>query len=366
MSNGEKLVSVVIPYYNDKEYLKYSIESVLNQTYKNFELILLNHASTDGSDKIADSYNDPRIIHVKMDKNLSAGGGVLLLKALEYAKGKYLKLFCADDIMVPECIEKLVNYLESNTEKDFVFSDMDYVNSNGQILNKKFSAVCIDFNFEDDEIKHLGFLFTGLTHIPFPSVLMKKNMLHTDFIDMTFIMLFDISMWTNFLIAGYKLGCVKESLVLYRVHEHQVSRNNRTFNSIYGESIVYCDLFYKIKDISVVKNICKDSPYVNLLSDNDIKFIPFIIAHYCLTSKNYFYRLSGYIKIHDMFSDNEMKNEIEIKFKFGIKEFRDIYADRHFSINDNTCFKLLVFLLFKKIQNFIIKKIKTKVFRCRK
>lgn len=365
MSNSEKLVSVVIPYYNDKEFLKYSIESVLNQTYKNFELILLNHASTDGSDKIADSYNDPRIIHVKMDKNLSAGGGALLLKALEYAKGKYLKLFCADDIMVSECIEKLVNYLENNTEKDFVFSDMDYINQDGKILNKKFSTECINFDFEDDETKHLGFLFNGLTHIPFPSVLMKKDILNTGFIDRTLIMLFDISVWVNFLIAGCKLGCVKESLVLYRVHEQQVSipkKNNRTFNAIYGESIVYCNLFYKIKDIFTVKKICKDSSYINLLSDNDTKFIPFIIAHHYLTCNNYFYRLNGYIKIHDIFSDDEMRNEIENKFGFGIKEFRDIYIDPFFCTNtcevDNAGFKELSFLLLKKIKNFIRRKLK--------
>lgn len=365
MNTEKKLVSIVIPYYNDKEFLKYSIESVLKQTYKNFELILLNHASTDGSDKIAGSYNDQRIIHVKMDKNLSAGGGALLLKALEYAKGKYLKLFCADDIMVSECIEKLVNYLENNTEKDFVFSDMDYINQDGKILDKKFSTECINFDFEDDETKHLGFLFNGLTHIPFPSVLMKKDILNTDFIDRTLIMLFDISVWVNFLIAGYKLGCVKESLVLYRVHKQQVSipkKNNRTFNAIYGESIVYCNLFYKIKNISVVKKICNDSPYINLLSDNDTKFIPFIIAHHYLTCNNYFYRLNGYIKMHDIFSDDTMKNEIESKFGFGIKEFRDIYIDQHFCKNtcevDNAGFKELSFLLLTKIKNFIMRKLK--------
>ena len=61
-------VSVLIPYYNDREFFRQSIESVLNQTYKDFELILVNHATTDDCREIAHSYNDDRIIHLDMDK----------------------------------------------------------------------------------------------------------------------------------------------------------------------------------------------------------------------------------------------------------------------------------------------------------
>ena len=79
-----------------------------------------------------------------------------------------------------------------------------------------------------------------------------------------------------------------------------------------------------------------------------------------MTSNNYFYRLNGYTRIHDIFSDDEMRNEIENKFGFGIKEFRDIYIDSYFCINtydiDNATFKKICFLFFKKIYKFITKK----------
>ena len=75
-------VSVLIPYYNDREFLRQSIESVLNQTYKDFELILVNHATTDDCREIAHSYNDDRIIHLDMDKNYGAGTGLIIWEIL--------------------------------------------------------------------------------------------------------------------------------------------------------------------------------------------------------------------------------------------------------------------------------------------
>lgn len=73
--NEEVLVSIFVPYYNDCAFLRDCIDSILNQSYKNFELILLDHASTDGSSQIAKAYTDGRIKHISLQKNLGAGGG---------------------------------------------------------------------------------------------------------------------------------------------------------------------------------------------------------------------------------------------------------------------------------------------------
>ena len=83
------LVSVFLPYYNDRRYLKEAIESVLNQTYPNWELILLNHATEDDCREIAHSYKDNRIVHIDMEENLGAGGGILFEKMLLASSGKY-------------------------------------------------------------------------------------------------------------------------------------------------------------------------------------------------------------------------------------------------------------------------------------
>ncbi len=98
------LVSVMIPYYNDEKFLNQSIDSVLAQSYDNLELILINHTCTDRSREIAHSYSDARIRHIDLEKNMGAGGSIIFQEFFIHAKGEYVKMFCADDILVPNAI----------------------------------------------------------------------------------------------------------------------------------------------------------------------------------------------------------------------------------------------------------------------
>ena len=99
-------ISILIPYYNDEEFLKESIQSVLDQTYTDFELVLINHACTDSSRRIARSFADGRIVHVDLPTNAGAGGGVILDAFLKVARGRFYKLFCADDLLHSDYLEK--------------------------------------------------------------------------------------------------------------------------------------------------------------------------------------------------------------------------------------------------------------------
>ena len=100
---SKPLVSIFLPYYNDKKFIKDAIEGVLNQTYQNWELFLFNHASTDGSRKIAHDFNDFRIKHIDANENLGAGSGLNSYNCLNLMNGKYIKFFCADDVMLSNC-----------------------------------------------------------------------------------------------------------------------------------------------------------------------------------------------------------------------------------------------------------------------
>ncbi|MFN5442865.1 MAG: glycosyltransferase family 2 protein, partial [Crocinitomicaceae bacterium] len=107
-------VSVVMPVYNGEQYLKEAIESILSQTYVNFEFIIINDGSEDNSEEIILSYNDPRIVYIKNLENLK------LIKTLNIgfskAKGKYIARMDADDISLPRRLEKQVDYLERNPD----------------------------------------------------------------------------------------------------------------------------------------------------------------------------------------------------------------------------------------------------------
>ena len=133
MSNNSPEISVLLPVYNtNPTHLKESIESILNQTFSDFELIIINDASTKNLDEIINSYNDDRIKYYKNEKNL--GITKTRNKLLSLANGKYIAIADHDDISVPERFEKEYCFLEKNYEYSVVSGWIETFN---EITGKK-------------------------------------------------------------------------------------------------------------------------------------------------------------------------------------------------------------------------------------
>lgn len=124
----EDLISIIIPVYNCKPYLKECVDSVLNQSYGNIEIILINDGSTDGSEKICDEYANTRdIIHVYHQKN--AGVSVARNVGLDKATGTYIFFLDADDVLADNIFEKMIN---CNPNADLIVGGIAEVNEMGQ------------------------------------------------------------------------------------------------------------------------------------------------------------------------------------------------------------------------------------------
>ncbi len=102
-------ISVVLPAYNAEAYLREAVQSVLDQSYSDFELIVLNDGSTDGTAEILESFNDPRL-HVVHQENL--GLALTLNKGIALARGEFIARQDADDVALPERFERQVEYLD--------------------------------------------------------------------------------------------------------------------------------------------------------------------------------------------------------------------------------------------------------------
>ena len=119
-------VSVLMPIFKTKEkYLRESIDSILNQTYTNFEFIILDDCPEDSREKIIKEYKDNRIIYKKNDKNL--GISASRNKLLNLAQGEYIAIFDHDDISVPERLEKQVGYLDTHPFVGVVSGQLEYI-----------------------------------------------------------------------------------------------------------------------------------------------------------------------------------------------------------------------------------------------
>ena len=129
-----KLVSIVLPVYNGEKYLAQSIESVLQQDYRDIELIIVNDCSTDDTENIILKYKelDNRIVYIKNESNYK------LPKSLNVgfakAKGEYYSWTSDDNVYHKDAIKKMVDYLDNHTNVGLVCTDMNIINENGDYL----------------------------------------------------------------------------------------------------------------------------------------------------------------------------------------------------------------------------------------
>ena len=126
----EPLVSVCIPAYNNAEYIKDTIDSILNQTYQNIELVIVDDNSKDNTYELIQKIGDERIKLYHNDKNLGMSGN--WNRCLSLCTGKYAKLVCADDILSPDALKREVDALEANPTAVIAESDTKLIDLNGK------------------------------------------------------------------------------------------------------------------------------------------------------------------------------------------------------------------------------------------
>lgn len=130
----EELISIVLPVYNGEKYLRESIDSVLAQTYKNWELLIVDDCSTDSSAAIAKEYasKDRRIYYYRNENNLRLPRN--LNKGFRLAKGDYLTWTSDDNKFKPTALEKMYDALKNNQNAQFVFASCRVINSEGEAI----------------------------------------------------------------------------------------------------------------------------------------------------------------------------------------------------------------------------------------
>ena len=123
-----KLVSIIMPSYNTDIYIEKSIQSVLNQTYKNWELIIVDDCSNDNTDEVILKIADSRIKYLKNEKNM--GAALSRNRALCEAKGQWIAFLDSDDLWMPEKLERQIKFMEENGYF-FSYTNYEEIDSNG-------------------------------------------------------------------------------------------------------------------------------------------------------------------------------------------------------------------------------------------
>ena len=206
-------VSVIMPAYNAEKYIAQSMDSILGQSFRDFEFIVLNDCSKDRTEEIILSYGDPRIVYLKNEKNM--GVAATLNKGLAVAKGEYIARMDADDISMPERLDMQVAYLDAHPDAAVVGTNLERFSEGMPTEPRCFSAVPAQMKVD--------LLFScGLAH---PSVMMRRRAIEdVGGYDMEFEGLEDYELWCR-TAEKYDVTVVPQMLFRYRVHPGQVTKN---------------------------------------------------------------------------------------------------------------------------------------------
>lgn len=127
-----ELVSICIPVYNGSKTIKGTLDTIINQTYSNIEIIVVDNCSTDNTFTIVKNITCDKIKLYQNERNLGMAGN--WNRCLEYVNGKYVHFVCADDLLKPDCIEEKIKIAEQDSEISMVFSASVIISENDEII----------------------------------------------------------------------------------------------------------------------------------------------------------------------------------------------------------------------------------------
>ena len=207
-----ELVSIITPSYNSEKYIFQTIESVLNQTYENWEMIIVDDASIDNSINIIESYTkkDNRIKLIKLKKN--NGPAIARNVGIKNAKGRYIAFLDSDDLWLPTKLEKQINFMKKN--------DVGLCYSSYYLIDEKSNNIG-KFNIPKEKVTYFELLktciignLTAIYDIEKVGKVFMENVGHEDY-----------TLWLKILKKIHCAYGIKEPLAQYRIYYNSISSN---------------------------------------------------------------------------------------------------------------------------------------------
>lgn len=227
-TNSLPVISVVIPMFNVEEYIENSLNSVLNQDYKHFEVILVDDGSTDCTLDVVNKFDDPRIRLIKQtNRGLSGARNT----GIDSARGLYVALLDADDYWAPSKLKKHVRHLNANPSVGISYCPSLFINEDGKLMGvgqfPKLKNITKQYVFCRNPIGNGSapvIRRSLLTEIAFFGE--KRDKYRRMYFNETLRQSEDIEMWTRIaLTTNWKFEGIKEPMTYYRINNTGLSAN---------------------------------------------------------------------------------------------------------------------------------------------
>lgn len=334
-------VSVIVSAFNHKKYVAESVKSILNQTFHDFELIVVDNGSTDSTYKVIKSIKDPRIRVFQIKKN--DGFGYALNYALSKSRGKYISLFSSDDISLPSRLNKQIKYLDAHPGIGAVFSQAQMIDEEGYEIKEHYYYEVFDKK-NKDRFEWLNYFFFNGNCICFPSAVIRKSIYKKiGFEDGRMAQLHDFDTWVR-LCFDQDIYIFKEKLIKFRIRSGNMNAGADTFENKIRSMFEFGHILKHYLKVKNVKEFLKIFPeaekkYKDITDD---ELIPFYVARQALEVEHVFHQKFGLDVLYDLLQNNKTASKLYKKYNFDYINFikltgeRDIYHVNHLAYQEKT------------------------------
>lgn len=332
MNKNLPLVSVIMPVFNSGKYLKKAIESILNQTYENIELLIIDDGSLDESVKIIKSFNSNKIKFFQNQKNI--GVSATRNKAIDLSAGKYVALMDSDDISPIYRIEKQVDFLENNNEYGLIGGHYERFSEVGFLKKKKIHRQSLIQEENQVKINFMG-------SISAPTVMFRLSVVKENniYFDINLKIAEDYDFWRRIGLYS-KVTNIDEILINYRKHSnntmnkkelaylHTTIAIRKSFDNLQipnydifdeKQKIQNVDSFFKL--VNNLESFIKNNKYSNKFDQNYLEkaIIEIIIWFYKSNVKNL--GLELYLRLNKTKYINFIKFKVKDKINLLVRYF---------------------------------------------
>ncbi|WLD94978.1 glycosyltransferase [Alkalihalobacillus sp. AL-G] len=229
------LISVVMPVYNGELYLQEAIDSILQQTYRSFEFVIVNDGSTDKTSRILEAIQDPRVRTIHLNENQGAAAALNI--AIETTKGHWITTQDADDISLPTRLEEQAYYVQKYPEIAAVGTLKQCIGGKTPISKRRLRTEELgNFLVSSDHLKKYRFYVNPLCH---GSVLYSKDVYDkVGGYDPDYKICHDYDLWMKMFEVG-SIHKISKVLYQYRIHSESLSRVTQSYNEDWVVATTY-------------------------------------------------------------------------------------------------------------------------------
>lgn len=316
-------VSVIIPSYNHEKFIEECIQSVLNQSFQDFEIIITDDASTDLTIKVLEQFDDPRI---KLFRHLSnQGASVATNNCIAHASGKYIAMLSSDDAWHPEKLAIQVEYLEQNPEIGAVFGKAEWIDETGQPLTHHTFPHVEIFEVSNrgrfEWLRHFFYKGNCLCH---PCSLIRRECYQTiGVLNPVFANLPDFDLWIR-LCLNYEIAILDRKLIRFRRMTNESNASGDTNSSRIRNRFEYRQILNHYLQITDPDNFLRVFPDAAKYGQITTNTIPFILGQLAINKGDDFTVLWGLDIIYHQLQDKKIAAILESELNFTYRDFVEL------------------------------------------